>query len=111
MHPRDGAAARARAGWRTDKDSEVSFSFEGTGAIIVGTYLPSGGRYDAYIDGKLDRTLDAYSDERGDRAGESIWHGCGLKNGPHTVKLVVRGETYPGSTGTAVTVTDALLFR
>jgi hypothetical protein len=70
---RRGGASTSRVA--NDKDSEVSFSFEGTGAIIVGTYLPSGGKYDAYIDGKLDRTLDAYSDERGDRAGESIWHG------------------------------------
>ena len=95
----------------TDKDAEVTFSFEGTGAIVVGTYLPSGGKYDVYLDGKPDRTLDAYSDERGARAGESIWHGFGLKNGPHTVRLVVLGETYPGSTGTAVTVTDAVVFK
>ena len=45
------------------------------------------------------------------RAGESIWHGFGLENGPHTVRLVVRGDTYPGSSGTAVSLTDAGSFK
>ena len=106
---RGGVAGISRVA--TEKDAEATFSFEGTGVILVGTYLPNGGKYDAYIDGKLDRTLDAYSDEPGMRAGESIWHGFGLKNGPHTVRLVVRGDTYPGSSGTAVSLTDAVLFK
>lgn len=105
---RGGASASRTA---TEKNAELSFRFEGTGVILVGTWLTNGGKYDVYLDGKLDRTLDAYSDERTNRTGESIWHGFGLKNGPHTVRLVVRGETYPGSDGTAVSVTDAVLFR
>jgi hypothetical protein len=102
----DGGARTA-----AEKGAEVAFSFEGSGAIIVGTYLTNGGKLDAYLDGKFDRTLDVYADERSNRGGESVWHGFGLKNGPHTVRLVVRGETYPGSSGTAVSVTDAVVFR
>ena len=40
-------------------------SFQGTGAIVVGSYLTNGGKLDVYVDGKFDRTLDVYSDERG----------------------------------------------
>jgi hypothetical protein len=106
---RGGSESRSRAA--SEKDAEATFTFQGTGAILVGRYLPSGGKYDVYLDGKLDRTLDAFSDEPNARDGESIWHGFGLKNGGHTVRLVVRGETYPGSTGTTVTLTDAVLFQ
>jgi hypothetical protein len=103
----------ANGGSRTasEKGAEVVLTFEGSGAIVVGSYLTNGGKLDAYVDGKFDRTLDVYSDEKGNRSGESVWHGFGLKNGPHTVRLVVRGETYPGSIGTAVAITDAVLFR
>ena len=94
-----------------EKGAEVTLSFQGTGAIVVGSYLTNGGKLDAYVDGKLDGTLDVYSDERSGRQGEAVWHGFGLKNGAHTVRLVVRGETYPGSSGTAVAITDAVLFR
>ena len=95
----------------TEKDAEVTLSFAGTGAIVVGTYLTNGGKLDAYVDGKFDRTLDVYPDEPNNRTREAVWHGFGLKNGPHTVRIVVRGETYPGSSGTAVNINDAVLFR
>jgi hypothetical protein len=95
----------------TENGAEATLSFQGTGAIVVGSYLTNGGKLDAYVDGKFDRTLDVYSDERGPRQNESVWHGFGLKNGAHTVRLVVQGETYLGSSGTAVAITDAVLFR
>jgi hypothetical protein len=107
------AGRRGDSGSRvaTEKGAEVTLSFQGSGAIVVGSYLANGGKLDAHLDGKFDRTLDVYSDERSSRPNEAIWHGFGLKNGAHTVRLVVRGETYPGSSGTAVAITDAVLFR
>jgi len=63
-----------------------------------------------YLDGKLIRTVDVYSDEKDDRGGESVWHGFGLKNGEHTVRLVVRGEPFLQS-GTKVALTDLVVFR
>ncbi len=78
---------------------------------MVGPYLPDGGKLDVYLDGKLVRTVDVYSDEKDDRGGESVWHGFGLKNGEHTVRfLVVRGEPYLQS-GTKVALTDLVVFR
>src|SRR5262249_37204580 len=95
----------------SERGAEVVLTLEGSGAIIVGSYLTNGGKLDAYVDGTFDRTLDVYSDEKGNRGGASVWHGFGLKNGPPAVRVVVRGETYRGSTGTAVAITDAVLFR
>ena len=85
-------------------------SFTGTGAIITGDYLVSGGRYDVYLDGKPHGTLDAFSDEKSNRRGEAVWHAFGLKNGRHEVRLVVRGERYGDSTGSEVSIDDILVF-
>jgi hypothetical protein len=94
-----------------ERGAEAAISFKGTGAIVTGPYLTSGGRLEVYLDGKLDRTLDVYSDEKNNRTGEAVWHGFGLKKGNHTVRLVVRGETYPGSTGSDVAIDDVVVFR
>ena len=93
------------------KGAEASVSFEGTGAIVTGSYLPTGGKADVYLDGKLDRTVDVYPDENSTKSGEAVWHAFGLKNGKHTVKLAVRGEPYGASKGTDVSVDDIVVFR
>jgi hypothetical protein len=107
--------------WRTDpkrpthisaeKGAEARIEFEGTGAIVAGPYLVKGGVLDVYLDGRLDRTLDVYSDESSDRGGEAVWHAFGLKGGKHTVRLVVRGERYERSTGAEVGIDDLVVFR
>ncbi len=77
--------------WKTlSNGAEVRFT--GTGAIVVGEYLPEGGTLEAYVDGRLDRTLDVRSDDSEGRANESVYHVFGLKPGPHTIRLLVRAE-------------------
>ena len=93
------------------KGAEAAIGFEGTGVIVVGPYLPSGGKADVYLDGRMDRTVDVYPDEPHAKGGESVWHAFGLKNGPHTVRLVVRGEPYGESKGTEIGITDLIVFR
>jgi hypothetical protein len=94
------------------KGAAAEVRFSGTGAIVLGDYLPTGGMLDAFLDGKLDRTLDANSDEPShSRTGESVYHVFGLKPGPHTIRLVVRGEPYAGSTGTDVAVGGLIRFQ
>jgi len=95
----------------TVKGAEAQIEFTGSGAIAVGLYQPTGGRYDVYLDGKLDGTLDSNSDEADTKSGESIWHKFGLANGKHTLRLVVRGEPFQGHSGTDVTLTDLVVFR
>jgi hypothetical protein len=95
----------------SEKGAELSIAFEGTGAVLVGPYLPAGGKADVYLDGKLDRTVDVYPDEDGQKGGESVWHAFGLKNAKHTVRLVVRGEPYPGSKGAEIGIDGVIVFR
>jgi hypothetical protein len=93
------------------KGAEASISFEGTGAIVTGPYLPSGGKAEVYLDGKLDQTVDVYPGEDHVKSGESVWHGFGLKNGKHTVRLVVLGQPYPGSKGNDISLESIIIFR
>jgi hypothetical protein len=95
----------------SEKGAEAAVSFEGTGAIVVGPYLPDGGKLDVFLDGKLDRTVDVNSDEKATKGGEAVWHTFGLKNRKHTLRLVVRGEPYGGGSGTDVAIADLVVFR
>ena len=94
-----------------EKGAEAQIDFTGTGAIVVGLYQPTGGRYNVYLDGKLDGTLDSNSDEADTKGGESIWHKFGLTNQKHTVRLVLRGEPFGKAVGTDVTLGDLVVFR
>ena len=93
------------------RDAAATVRFSGTGAIIVGTYLTSGGKADVYLDGKLDRTVDVYPDEPHNKGGEAVWHVFGLKPGEHAVRLVVKGEPYPGSSGADISIEELVVFR
>ncbi len=105
--------------WRTEKDrriagekgAEATIRFQGTGAILVGPYLPEGGKADVYLDGKLSRTVDVCSDEKAAKGGEAVWHMFGLRPGQHTVRLVVRGEPYGDQKGTDVALESLIVFR
>lgn len=93
------------------KGAEASITFKGTGAIVTGPYLAAGGAAQIYLDGKLDRTVDVYPDEDRTKSGESIWHAFGLKNGQHTIRLVVMGEPAMGSKGANIEIDDLVYFR
>jgi hypothetical protein len=93
------------------KGAEAAIRFDGTGAIVVGPYLPDGGMLDVYLDDRLHRTVDVYSDSKELRSVESIWHAFGLAAGEHDLLLVVRGEPYGESQGQRITVQDLIVFR
>ncbi len=93
------------------KGAEARFAFDGAGAILVGPYLPSGGKADVYLDGKLDRTVDVYPDEDHVKSTEALWHAFGLRPGKHNLRLVVRGEPYPGSRGADIQIDEIVIFR
>jgi len=95
----------------SEAGAEVTISFEGSGAILTGTYLPKGGTATVYLDGEVDRTVDVCSDESSNRNGEAVWHAFGLRNGKHTLRLVVDGKPGPGSDKTDVVVDGLIIFR
>jgi ADP-ribosylglycohydrolase len=103
--------AKEKSRWSDQKGAETTIQFEGTGAILVGPYLPEGGQADVYLDGKFSRTVDVYPDESNRKGGESVWHQFRLKPGKHTLRLVVKGEKYGASLGARVAVNDLVLFR
>ena len=86
-------------------------TFSGTGTVLVGPYLPDGGKADVYLDGQLHRTVDANSDEEQGKSSEALWHAFGLKPGTHTVRVVVKGEPMYAGKGTTVGVEDLIVFR
>jgi hypothetical protein len=108
--PRGSRDTRARR-VSAEKGAAADIEFEGTGAIITGPYLPSGGKADVYLDGKLHRTVDVFPDEDQAKGGEAVWHAFALKLGRHTLRVVVRGETYPGSSGEDIALEDLIVFR
>lgn len=103
--------ARPRNRTASDAGAEASISFEGTGAILTGTLLPKGGTATVYLDGQRSRMVDVCSDEPENRNSEAVWHVFGLKDGAHTVRLVVDGRPGPGSDRADVAVEGLIVFR
>ena len=94
------------------KGAEAAVAFEGTGAIVVGTYTAQSGQADIYLDGKQIATVDAYQDgERGVKAQEGLWHGFDLRPSRHTIRVVVRGEPFAGSQGSEIGIEDLVVYR
>lgn len=117
--PLTNARWKFNGAWREDKGTrysvekgaEASVIFDGTGAILVGPYIPNGGKAEVYLDGKLDRRVDVYPDENSRKSSEAVWHAFNLANGSHTVRIVVLAEPAAGSSGMEVGLTDIVVFR
>ncbi len=96
--------------------SQVTFPFEGTGAILIGWYLPTGGTAEVFLDGEPAGIVDVYPDEDDVKFHEAVWHAFGLSDQPHELRLVVRGEPYldstgAGSQGAEIALTGLVVFR
>jgi len=90
--------------------AEASVRFEGTGAMLVGSLDADRGTADLYLDGKLRGKIDGYNDD-GARGGEGLWGKFDLKPGNHTVRVVVKGEPYPGSKDAWIYLEDLIVYR
>jgi hypothetical protein len=90
---------------------ELIINFSGTGISITGNWYRDGGKADVYVDGTFHRTIDTYYDFANQQHTESIWHILNLKPGDHTVRLVVKGEKRPESSGTRIYITSATFFK
>jgi len=90
--------------------AEAAVTFDGTGAMLVGTLRPDGGLLELYLDGQSVAKTDAYNDD-GERDSEGLWGKFDLAPGNHTVRVVVKGEPYTGSKGAWVYLEDLIVFR
>ena len=104
--PSSPGTRRARA-----KDAEASVTFRGTGAILVGPFLPTGGTADVYLDGARVQTIDVYPDDDRPKRREALWHVFGLENHDHNLRIVVRGEPFGDSAGTDIAIVDLVVFE
>ena len=94
------------------KGDEISFTFEGTGVSISGNWVKNGGKADVYVDNVFKRTIDCYfnyADQQHENI--NIYHILNLPEGKHSLRIIVKGEKRPESTGTNVGVWSATVFK
>jgi len=89
--------------------AEAALQFTGSAIILVGSYSQSGGRADVFLDGKKAGEINAYIVERTN--DNALWHTYGLKQGPHTLRIVTRDDTDPRSKGKRILLQTAVTFR
>ncbi len=87
---------------------ELTFTFEGTGVVIVGAMTQEGGRADVYLDGAMAGEIDAWIPER--THDNDCWHVTGLANGRHSVRIVRRGDADGRSKGRRLQIERAIVY-
>jgi len=91
--------------WTTSANSSMSYTFTGTGVRVLGMKYFNRGLADIYIDNKFVETIDSYAPSM--QAKVVLFERTNLTYGPHTIKIVAKGEKSLASTGTFVYI-DAL---
>lgn len=109
---RDGAWSATKSGFvANESGASAEFTFEGTGFILVGPYIPDGGKADVFVDGKNVATIDSNSDEDATKNGESLYHDFSLNSASHVVRIQVRGEPVSWASGSRVGLDGLVVFR
>lgn len=118
----DDARFKYTGEWKQDKKHRMSnqagdraeLAFEGTGAMIYGTYADDQGFAEILVDGKPERKANMYFDhkafERGPRTHEGLFHIMGLPRGKHTLSVIVTGEKDPRGKDALITVSGAVIY-
>ena len=88
--------------------AETTLIFEGTAIALVGNGTQEGGRADLYLDGERTGLVDAYIIEQTN--DNDLWHAYGLKPGKHTLRLVLREDADPRSTGRQINIATAVTY-
>jgi ADP-ribosylglycohydrolase len=91
------------------RGAEATLTFTGSAVTITGGYTKDGGKADVTIDGKAASGINAWIPER--THDNALWHIYGLTPGSHVVRIAVTGTADARSTGTAVHVTGAIVYR
>ena len=98
------------------KDSGVVFTFNGTGAVIMGRWDNDGGKADVFVDGNFVREIDNYyvADSRGAGFhwlnGAHLFHVINLEPGDHKIAIRVNGKKNEKSEGTKLRIARAIVY-
>ena len=79
----------------TNTTSQISFT--GTSINIFARKLAAGGKFDVYIDGIFDSTVDTYNAT--DQYKVLVYQKTGLSSGSHTIQIKLAGQKNPSSSG------------
>ena len=89
--------------------AEATLRFTGAALAVVGGMTPEGGRADVYLDGKPAHAIDVYVGGR--THDNDVWHVYGLRQSPHTLRIVTRADADPRSKGTTISIAEAVVYR
>jgi hypothetical protein len=98
------------------KGAEVTFRFNGTGAVVMGRFDKDCGQMDVYVDDQFMRRVDTYYEKQGWGTsagwlnGAHLFEVINLEQGDHTINLVATGEKNEKSAGTKLKVSRAVIF-
>ena len=98
------------------KNAELDFSFNGTGAVIMGRWDKDGGKADVYVDGKFVREIDNYYWVMNRGAGfdwlngAHLFHIINLEPGEHTIRITMNGKKNEKSKGTKIRIARAIIY-
>lgn len=94
----------------SEKGAEAVVTFEGTGVVVSGPFLPTCGKAEFVLDGKAPKVSDCYPDEGNRKLNDSMFHAFGLAKGKHTLRIRVLGERIFDSKGTEIALNDVIVF-
>ncbi|MBL8173938.1 MAG: ADP-ribosylglycohydrolase family protein [Bryobacterales bacterium] len=94
-----------------EKGAEAVVTFEGTGVVVSGPFLPTCGKAEFVLDGKAPKVSDCYPDEDVRKLNDSMFHAFGLSKGKHTLRIRVLGERIFESKGTEIALNDVIVFE
>ena len=92
------------------KGAEAIVTFEGTGVVVSGPFLPSCGKAEFILDNKAPKISDCYPDEDHRKLNDSMFHAFGLAKGKHTLRIRVLGERIFDSKGADIALNDVIVF-
>ncbi len=114
MHSQWGSEEKQKVA--EEKGSEMIFTFNGTGAVIMGRWDKDCGKADVYLDDKFVCEIDNYYNLRGRGAGfhwlngTHLYYVLDLEPGDHTIRFVLNGNKNEKSTGTKVKISRAIVY-
>lgn len=109
IEERPGKEGRAIGMVSSEPGAEAMLSFNGVAVAVVGPLTQSGGRADVYLDGKKVGVIDTFIVEK--THDNDIWHTYGLKPGNHSLRIVLRADSDPRSSGKKIIIQRAISYR